>query len=126
MKRSKAPAAIAVKWCCGVRAERQSSSARTNVETPGGTNIRQALTERRITRLPANTAERNFKAMEIKNGNTAPERAMPTAEDLIEYQTLLALLSTLHTQGEIDDATRDTAGRLMAMKCGMKQTSIFI
>ena len=63
--------------------------------------------------------------MEIKKENTARERATPTAENLIEYQTLLALLETLHTQGEIDAAVKDTAGQLMAMKCGLKQTSIF-
>lgn len=63
--------------------------------------------------------------MEIRIESTAPERATPTAEDLIEYQTLLALLDTLHAQGEIDAAVRDTAGQLVAMKCGLKRTSIF-
>lgn len=37
--------------------------------------------------------------MEIKTENTAAENATPTAERLIRYQTLLALLDTLHERG---------------------------
>lgn len=64
--------------------------------------------------------------MATKPENTAPEPAMQTAERLIRYQTLLALLDTLYECGEINKETCTTAGKLMAMKCGLKQDSIFI
>lgn len=64
--------------------------------------------------------------METKIGNTAPASASPTAERLIRYQTLLALLDTLYGCGEINKETCETAGKLLAMKCGLKQDSIFI
>ena len=64
--------------------------------------------------------------MEIKTENTVPAPASPAAERLIRYQTLLALLDTLYGCGEINKDTCNTAGKLMAMKCGLKQDSIFI
>ncbi|NLD33012.1 MAG: hypothetical protein GX662_12280 [Trichococcus flocculiformis] len=64
--------------------------------------------------------------METKIGSTAAENVSPTAERLIRYQTLLALLDTLHERGEISEDVRCTAGKLAAMKCGLKQNSIFI
>ena len=64
--------------------------------------------------------------MATKTENTAPVPASPTAERLIRYQTLLALLDTLYWRGEINKETCNTAGKLVAMKCGLKQDSIFI
>ena len=64
--------------------------------------------------------------MEIKTENTVPAPALPAAERLIRYQTLLALLDTLYERGEINQDIRSTAGKLMAMKCGLKQDSVFI
>ena len=64
--------------------------------------------------------------MEIKTENTVPAPASPAAERLIRYQTLLALLDTLHERGEISEDVRCTAGKLAAMKCGLRQDSIFI
>ncbi len=64
--------------------------------------------------------------METKTENTVPAPASLTAERLIRYQTLLALLDTLFGRGEINKETCNTAGKLMAMKCGLKQDSIFI
>jgi len=59
-------------------------------------------------------------------GNIAPEPATQTAERLIRYQTLLALLDTIYERSEINREVRETAGLLMAMKCGLNKTSIFI
>lgn len=64
--------------------------------------------------------------METKTENTVPAPASLAAERLIRYQTLLALLDTLYGCGEINKETYTTAGKLMAMKCGLKQDSIFI
>lgn len=64
--------------------------------------------------------------METRIENTAPEIVTQTAAKLIRYQTLLALLDTLHERSEIDEKVHDTACRLIAMKCGLNQTSIFI
>ena len=64
--------------------------------------------------------------MATKTENTAPANATPTAERLIKYNTLLALLDTLYERGEINVEIRNSAGRLMAMKCGLTQDSIFI
>ena len=64
--------------------------------------------------------------METKIGNTAAKNATPAAERLIRYQTLLALLDALHERGEISEDVRCTAGKLAAMKCGLRQDSIFI
>ena len=64
--------------------------------------------------------------MATKTENTAPANATPTSERLIKYQTMLALLDTLYERGEINAEIRDSAGRLMAMKCGLAQDSIFI
>ena len=64
--------------------------------------------------------------MEIRNENSVPEPVMPTAENLIRYQTLVSLLDTIHERGEIDDSVRDTAEKLMAIRCGLNNNSIFI
>lgn len=64
--------------------------------------------------------------METKTENTVPEPATQTAEKLIRYQTLLALLDTILERGEIDEKVHDTACWLISMKCDLKQTSIFI
>ena len=64
--------------------------------------------------------------MEIKTENTVPVPASLAVEKLIRYQTLLALLDTLYGRGEINKETFTTAGKLVAMKCGLKQDSIFI
>lgn len=64
--------------------------------------------------------------METKSENTVPAPASQAAERLIRYQTLLALLDTLYGCGEINKETCETAGKLVAMKCGLKQDSIFI
>ena len=63
--------------------------------------------------------------MEIETENTAPVPASPAAERLIRYQTLLALLDTLYGRGEINKEIYTTAGKLVAMKCGLNQDSIF-
>ena len=92
----------------------------------GGKSTPRISTEKHTIILLVLTAERNLKAMEIKTENTVPAPASPAAERLIRYQTLLALLDTLYERGEINQDIRSTAGKLMAMKCGLKQDSIFI
>lgn len=64
--------------------------------------------------------------MEIKTENTVPAPASRVAGRLIRYQVLLAILDTLYGREEINKETCTTAGKLMAMKCGLKQDSIFI
>lgn len=64
--------------------------------------------------------------MEIKTANTVQGSVLPTAEKLIRYQTLLALLNTIHERGEIDNEVKDNAVKLMAMRCGLNNDSIFI
>lgn len=64
--------------------------------------------------------------METKNASTVPGTVMPTAENLIRYQILLALLDTIHERGEINHAVKDTAVKLMAIRSGLNKNSIFI
>ena len=92
----------------------------------GGKSTPRISTEKHTIISPVRTAERSSKAMEIETENIVPATATPTAERLIRYQTLLALLDTLYGDGEINKETYTIAGKLMAMKCGLKQDSIFI
>ena len=64
--------------------------------------------------------------METKTVNTVPASAMPTQEDLIRYRILCAMLDNLCREGELDAQTRDRANAVLAMKTGLKQTSIFL
>ena len=62
--------------------------------------------------------------METKTVNTVPASAMPTQEDLVLYRILCAAMDNLCRTGEVD--TRDRANAVLAMKTGLKQTSIFL
>lgn len=64
--------------------------------------------------------------MEIKTENTAPEPVMQTAEKVIRYQTLLALLDGLFERGEINSETHEMSRRVIARICGLEKTSIYI
>ena len=64
--------------------------------------------------------------METENANTAPVPVTPTQEDLIRYRILCAMLDNLCREGELDAQTRDRANAVLAMKTGLKQTSIFL
>ena len=58
--------------------------------------------------------------------NTAPVPAMPMQEGLILYRILSAMLEYLCCEGELDKQTRDRAKRVLAVKAGMTQDSIFL
>ena len=64
--------------------------------------------------------------METKTVNTVPASAMPTQEDLVLYRFLYAAMDNLCRTGEVDTQTRDRANAVLAMKTGLKQTSIFL
>ena len=51
---------------------------------------------------------------------------MPTQEDLVLYLILCAAMDNLCRTGEVDTQTRDRANAVLAMKTGLKQTSIFL
>ena len=58
--------------------------------------------------------------------NTAPVPAMPMKEDLILYRILSVMLEHRCCEGELDEQTRDRAKRVLAVKAGMTQDSIFL
>lgn len=64
--------------------------------------------------------------METKTANTVPASVTPTQEELIRYRILCAMLDHLGRAGELDAQTRDRANAVLAMKTGLKQTSIFL
>lgn len=64
--------------------------------------------------------------METGTANTAPVSVTPTQEELIRYRILCAAMDNLCRTGEVDTQTRDRANAVLAMKTGLKQTSIFL
>lgn len=64
--------------------------------------------------------------MATGTANTAPVPAMPMQEDLILYRILSAMLEYLCCERELDERTRDRAKRVLAVKTGMTQDSIFL
>ena len=64
--------------------------------------------------------------METKTVNTVPASVTPTQEELIRYRILCAMLDHLGRAGELDAQTRERANAVLAMKTGLKQTSIFL
>ena len=64
--------------------------------------------------------------METGNANTAPASVTPTQEELIRDRILCAMLDHLGRAGELDAQTREQANAVLAMKTGLKQTSIFL
>lgn len=64
--------------------------------------------------------------METGTANTAPASVTPTQEDLVLYRILCAAMDNLSRTGDVDTQTRDRANAVLAMKTGLKQTSIFL
>lgn len=64
--------------------------------------------------------------METANANSAPAFASQTAEKLIRHQTLLTLLDSLHSSGEIDGQTKQNADAVTAIHSGINPASIFL
>lgn len=64
--------------------------------------------------------------METASANTAPAFASQTAEKLIRYQTLLTLLDSLRSCGEIDSSTKQNADAVTAIHSGIDPASIFL
>ena len=58
--------------------------------------------------------------------NTVPVPAMPMQEALILYRILSAMLEHRCCEVELDEQTRDRAKRVLAVKTGMTQDSIFL
>lgn len=64
--------------------------------------------------------------METRTANTAPVPVTPTQEDLIRLQVLSAMLVHLNYKGEIDTEIADRAKRIIAVKSGIRQDSIYL